>query len=122
MSTYLGRLRRAHWRLGPILDVTAAIGILIWGFTTGHNQGVLRVLWALGLWLAVSLACGALYAYLATSNRKMRESRLQFEAKMQAELTAILAEHPAATPHAACICPTTAAGLDLCDRCPGRNP
>lgn len=126
MITYLDRLRRIHWRLAPALTIAAALAMLIIGLLAHRYEIVRDTLWVLGFWTAISLACGAiggaLNAHAKTRrqravDRELREARERLMAKIE---TVIAAQ--SATPHASCICPTTAAGLDLCDRCPGRNP
>lgn len=109
-------------RIAPAIAVLASAGALAYVLYARRAEIIQESPWALAGWAMLLLAWGAAMCYLAVSNRKMRESRVQFEAKMGAELAAMIAADPPARPHAACICPKTAAGLDLCDRCPGRTP
>lgn len=111
--------RRAFIIVGCLVVLTA-------GVLTHRSEVVKEALWVLGFWLVLSAAFGIVAAAAGyrmntlrarAVDRQLRETQRVFTAKVNA-----LIAQQAATPHQACICPSTAAGLDLCDRCPGRNP
>lgn len=86
------RLPHAHWRLAPTLTILAAQAALLIGVTTGHNDITTHVLRILGLWLAISLAFGAVTAAAGHRaktlrqrrlDRDLRASRRRFDAEVQ---------------------------------------
>lgn len=121
------RLPHLHWRLAPAVTIAAALATLTIGLLAHRYEVVRDTLWVLGFWTAVSLAFGAIGGALNARAKTLRQRAVDRElreaqARFKVKIDAIIAAKQAATPYDTCICPTTAAGLDLCDRCPGRNP
>ncbi len=114
-------------RPAAITTMAAALAMLTIGLLAHRYEVVRDALWVLAFWTAISLLCGAIGGALKARqktrraravDRELREAQRLFNIKIDA----LIGENAPATPYATCICPTTAAGLDLCDRCPGRTP